>query len=71
MLYRAPGGERERTVGRAADSPPGSYFIVLLPLSHPESRLDGNDCESERRDKLWSGVGVGEPTESSLFAFYG
>lgn len=56
VLLRVRGEERERTVSRAADSLPGSYFIVLLPLTHPESCLYGNECKSERRDKLRSGL---------------
>lgn len=45
VFYCASGGERERTVRRAADSLPGSYFIVLLLLTHPESCLYDNECK--------------------------
>lgn len=41
-IYPRDRRERVRTVRRAADWLPGSYFIVL-PLTHPESRICGND----------------------------
>lgn len=37
---------------------PGSYFVVLLPLTRPEPRLSGNGSKPERRDKLRSGFSV-------------
>lgn len=48
-----------RTVRRAADGLPGSYFIVL-PLTHPESRFCGNERGAELRDTLQSGLCVGK-----------
>lgn len=46
--------ERVRTVRRAADGLPGSYFIVLPP-THPESGFCCNERGAELRDTLRSG----------------